>query len=367
MRKWLLALCSLLFVVPVLAKTMSYEDMDICRQANEYADSGNEEKARELYEQLLIKYPGNYTLLYEIAYSYLLEGNYQEAENRFKKLLKHKDLAVNTYVAYGASLDYSGQQDKALELYRKGKKRFPKSGEMYLESGVVYQAQQRYKEALQEYTQGIDIAPEYPSNYYRASQLLLGSKEPVWGLMFAEIHQLLQPESERSDDLSKWMCEAFSENIKLDSGKTKKTGVDSLMVKVSLTQNHNIFFDPKSSKLVMTFPMVYELYASIGLDPSIVAEQDSVLARVPLLASMRKSIISMLYDKGLHKEYRYPLFQFQKQVLDAGHWESYNWWLFRKGDENATAQWIEEHRKEFEDFIDWYNEHPFQPRGTGKK
>lgn len=53
------------------------------------------------------------------------------------------------------------------------------------------------------------------------------------------------------------------------------------------------------------------------------------------------------------------LLEFQKKIIDAGHWDAYNYFLFMLSFPDEFAEWYEENSAALEAFIDWYNNDPY--------
>ena len=49
------------------------------------------------------------------------------------------------------------------------------------------------------------------------------------------------------------------------------------------------------------------------------------------------------------------LLEFQKRIIDAGHWDAYNYFLFSPCYPEEFEKWFETHDKELEKFVNWFN------------
>ena len=104
---------------------------------------------------------------------YMVKRDYQKAIKLAKTLYKYEDCNDLVYQLVGNCYDYLKNPKKALKVYAQGLKRFPDSGALYLEQGVVSGMQGHYDEAVASFEKGISVAPMFPSNYYRAAQFML--------------------------------------------------------------------------------------------------------------------------------------------------------------------------------------------------
>ena len=53
------------------------------------------------------------------------------------------------------------------------------------------------------------------------------------------------------------------------------------------------------------------------------------------------------------------LLPYQKSIIDAGHWDAYNIFLFYTVFPQEASQWLKDNGDRFDAFINWTQEHPF--------
>lgn len=333
------------------AQELSEEDSDQYRLALEFSDNGNANKAIEIYEKLLEKYPGNGTFQYELAYCHYVKQDFKLAAKILDKAEKGDDAQAIMYAVHGNCLDMMGKQDKAIAKYQEGIARFPDFGQLYLELGIVYSSRNELDAALASYTKGIKMDPYFPSNYYRISQILCKSNEPVGGFIYGEIHELLLPNSRRSEELSKAMYDAYNANMKYDN--------DSTFV-VSLTSKKPISVN-EDGELEIPFEVLYEAYFSSRLEEDIETIGKKGHLDMMSLAKDRLAFLTNCFADVDNRKYLFPIFKYQQLVLEAGHWDAYNMWLLREGDDDEFSDWLAANEDKFKAFVDWFNDHKFDP------
>ena len=170
------------------------------RQAIELMDNGDPDQGIVLLRQALTLDPDYWPLTYEMAYAYMVKRDYQKAIKLAKTLYKYEDCNDLVYQLVGNCYDYLKNPKKALKVYAQGLKRFPDSGALYLEQGVVSGMQGHYDEAVASFEKGISVAPMFPSNYYRAAQFYAYSTSKVWSQIYSEIMMNLLPSGDRHND-----------------------------------------------------------------------------------------------------------------------------------------------------------------------
>ncbi len=292
------------------------------------------EEAQKL-DPVRIDYP------YEMAYAYYLKGDYQGAIKIAEKHIGRKDVTVGFFQLLGNSYDVVGKSEKAFEVYDAGLEKFPNSGSLYLEKGNVYWMKEDYNTALPFYEKGIEVDPQFPSNYYRAAKLFCSSTEEVWGMIYGEIFMNLERNSDRTAEISKLLYDTYQSEIKFTS--------DTSMT-VSFCQQMFVdiksISDPKNIKL--PFCLIYEptLMMSIPLQKSIDLQS---------LDKIRSAFVDNYYNNKREALFPNVLFGYQKKIKDEGHMEAYNYWILMKGDEDAFDEWKSANEEKWAGFVKWFN------------
>lgn len=353
--KRLFILLAMLMTATVSLRGQNYSATDEAniQLAIKLFDSGNIKQAIPIYEDLLKRYPGDGTITYELAYCYYVMQDFAKVDKMLSKAEKGKDVIPEIYAMHGNCLDEMGKRKQALAKYKQGMKLFPNCGQLYLETGTIYLMENDYGNAINSYETGIKADPTYPSNYYRLSQMLLASNEPVWGIIYAEIHQHLQPNSKRSEELSKSMYDAYNRNMKMETDSTYR---------VTLTSANTIQVTQDLQK-ILPFELVFEALSTRVEDIQVIKEKGHL--DMLTLTDIRKNVITNCCKEPLSKAYYIPIFKYQKKVLDAGHWEAYNMWLLRKGNEEEYNAWMSQNSDKFIAFIQWFEHNRFNP-ATGE-
>ncbi|MBD5213394.1 MAG: hypothetical protein HDS75_01050 [Bacteroidales bacterium] len=334
---------------------LSDTDRQLLNNAIELVDGGMAESALTDFDRLAKKYPKNYLIQYERLFALYSLHRYDEVIKAQKQILKHKDVEEIAYQLVGNSYDFTGERKKAAEIYNEGLKHFPKSGKLYLELGNLSNLDKDYNKALEYYNKGIIVDPNFASNYFQASMLYLASEMGrPWGLVYAESEILLAPSNNNRHAVMAGKivdCLRDAITINLDG--------DSTRVSVKLVPTRNITIDEKTKTTYLAFPGVYEGIISQPL-LKMYLEKRPFTASLPQLIELRRgaleayySLTDNLYGNGMY------LFEFQKKIIDAGHWEAYNYFLFEPVFTEEFDEWYAAHEEEMETFIDWYNQAPY--------
>ena len=305
------------------------------REGIKLVDHGKFDEGIRLYQEALKLDPDNILYLYEIGYTYYAEGLYEKAAENFEELTDRKDTFDQVYTMLGNSYDILGKSEKAMKTYDEGLKKFPKSGALYLEKGNVFNARKKYEEALKLYEKGIQVEPAYPSNYYWASVFYCSSDQKVFGLIYGEIFMNLEPNTKRTETISKLLFDTYDKGISIKD-----------------TNNYSISFysslDDKTD-----FGSMYEalfLLSTIG----------EKRIQLNSLDRIRTKFLTMYFESDRSIKYPNVLFDYQKKVMDAGHLETYNKWIVSKGMSDDFDEWKAINKDKWQAFLIWIVQNPLK-------
>jgi tetratricopeptide (TPR) repeat protein len=133
-----------------IAQTDREKADELKDQAIELMDGGKIDESIKLLKQAQQIDPDYIHIPYEIAFAYQLKKDYDKSIEVAKPLLKHPDVFDQVYQLIGNCYDLKGDKAKALKSYDKGIKKFPNSGKLYLEKGVVFASEEKWFEALEQ-------------------------------------------------------------------------------------------------------------------------------------------------------------------------------------------------------------------------
>ncbi|MCC5946676.1 MAG: tetratricopeptide repeat protein [Bernardetiaceae bacterium] len=312
--------------------------IELGQEAIALMDGGNIKKSLELLEEAQKLDPKNFNYPYEMAYAHYLDSDFKSSIKILKKLVKHPDVQPNAYQMLGNAYSLSGQRDKAIKTYKKGLDIFPNAGPLYLELGNVERAVESYNEALTYYEKGIEVDPAFPSNYYWTSILFANSTEEVWGMIYGEIFIHLEPNTKRTSEISKLLFDVYKSEIQFQNDTS---------FSISFSQNNVITIDDISNLKIPFGLGIYETTLSLA----VIGESQINLES---LNRIRSRFIELYFEKEHHKKYPNILFDLHKKILDAGHFEAYNYWILMVGAPEEFEKWAEQNKDKWQNFGKWF-------------
>lgn len=362
MKQWiscmLLLMCSLAGFAQSVTDSgfgsLSPEDQQLVNKLIGLVDEGMSEAVVPDFDRLAKKYPKNYYVQYERLYNLYMLGRYDEVIKDRKSLLSHKSADEGAYQIIGNAYDMNGDRKMAAKIYKEGIKRFPRSGSLYMELGTINLLNKDYNDALECYNDGILAQPDFASNYYRAANLYLSSEQgKVWGLVYAETAFLLAPSNDvRHGEVATWIVDCLKENIKIKFGEN-----DTISVK--LVPQRTTLINDKTDEVYLAFPGIYEGALSQPLI-RLMADKEPFTCSLPQLIEIRRGLVESYFSAtdNLYGSSMY-LLEFQKKIIDAGHWDAYNYFLFMLNFPEEFKAWYSADSAPLQEFIDWYNKAPF--------
>ncbi len=286
--------------------------------AKTFARQGDFGNAIVVLNRALQKEPNNLEMLKDLAFDYYMQRDYTKGLATAKLLIERSDADVQCYQILG--LLYKGSDDRAdcEKLYKEGIKKFPNEGVLYNEYGEMLWTKGDYS-AIRQWEKGIEVDPNYSSNYYNASKYYYLTFDKVWSLLYGEIFLNLESYSQRTAEIKQLLLESykklFSEtNVKKDQN-TKSTFVVAYLDGIN----------KQSSALAM------------GVTPE-------------ALIILRSQFIEDWFKKNAI-QFPFRLFEYQRQLMKEGLFDAYNQWIFGPADDLTTYQtWANTHNEEYTRF-----------------
>ena len=302
----------------------------------------NYDEAISLLEKAKHLDPSNLEYPFNEARIFYQQQKYQEAYELLEKHVGHKDVTPLYFQLLGSTYKALRSYDLAVQSFKKGLDHFPKSAMLYHEIGVVEYSRRQFNKAMSNWEKGLKANPNYASNYYSLGKLLSYSDETIWAVLYGEMFMNLEPSTERSNEMSKILFKTYKKSIHLN------------------TDTINVQFTRKSVKKKLG---VSHKKASFSYDyamamvKSISSEYSHTELSLSSLNSIRHKFISDWYKDKRNKAYPNPLFDFQKQLINKGYCNAYNYWMFMHGDKEEFNTWVKSNKEEFNAFKDWFKDH----------
>ena len=313
MKKLLLVIVLFVSVPVCFAQTAD----SLHKTARQFMRSGDYPNAVIVLTNALKSDPGSLGLQKDLTFTYYLQKNYSASIESGRRLIDRKDADEQCYQILGMALNAIDEKKEADKMYRQGIKKFPASGELYNEYGEMLWAN-KDADAIRFWEKGIEVDPNYSSNYYNACKYYYYTYDKVWALLYGEIFINIESYSRRTPEIKSLLVDAYKKYFsELKSKNSQK----------------NLF--------AIAYSTVMSDQAG-SVTSGITSESLSIL---------RSKFILEWFEKFGDK-YPYRLFEYQRQLLKEGLFEAYNQWAFGASmGLTAFQNWTTQHLDDYNRFI----------------
>lgn len=256
----------------------------------------------------------------DLVMSYYLKRDYVKALEGVKSLVDRDDADVVVYQLAGNVYKALEEAKECEKAYKKGLKKFPKSGPLYSEYGELLWATKDYS-AINQWEKGIQLDPSYSGNYYNAALYYFYTKDKVWSLIYGEIFVNMESLSQRGIAMKQQLLRAYKEKLFAEADLMKGE-------------------EKNKSEFAKAFLQTMSKQSSVA-NKGITVET---------LTMIRTRFILDWYQTNAAK-FPLRLFDYQQQLLKEGLFDAYNQWLFGAA-ENLAAydSWSKAHADQYEAF-----------------
>ena len=296
------------------------QDQNMQETARSFMRTGDFDNAILVLNRALQSDKNNLELQKDLAMSYFLKRDYSKALEQVKPMIDRDDADVQTYQIAGNVYKALEQAKDADKLYKKGLKKFPKSGPLLSEYGEFLWATKDFS-AINQWEEGIKVDPSYSGNYYNAARYYYYTKDKVWSLIYGEIFVNMESLTDRAAAMKTLLLDAYKEKLFADA---------------DIMKDQNTEKNPFAKAFLQTM-----------------GKQSSLVNRgvtTETLTAIRTRFILDWYATNAGR-FPFKLFDYQQQLIKEGMFEAYNQWLFGTV-ENLSAydNWTKTHADAYNHF-----------------
>lgn len=298
--------------------------------ARSFMRAGEFENAVVVLVRALQQDKKNLELQKDLVMCYYLKRDYTKALEGAETLLDRDDADVVVYQLAGNVYKALEQAKDCEKMYKKGLKKFPKSGALYSEYGELLWSMKDFS-AITQWEKGIQSDPAYSGNYYNAARYYFYAKDKVWSLIYGEIFVNMESLTERGAAMKQLLLDGYREKLFIEADLMKGE-------------------EKNKSEFAKAFLQVMSKQSSIA-NKGITVET---------LTMIRSRFILEWYAANAAK-YPFRLFDYQRQLLQDGMFEAYNQWLFGPV-ENLSAydNWTKTHTEQYTAFNNFQRNRVFK-------
>jgi len=296
--------------------------------AQNFMRTGDFDNAIIVLTRALQKDSKNLDLQKDLVMSYYLKRDYKKAVEGVEELVDREDADVVTFQIAGNVYKALEEVKDCERVYKKGLKKFPRSGPLYSEYGELLWSAKDYS-AIDQWEKGIEVDPAYSGNYYNAALFYFFTKDKVWSLVYGEIFVNMESLTDRGAAMKQLLLQSYKEKLFSDADFAKS---DQGTSSNKAAENTSEF-----AKAFLTTIGKQSSLANKGLTTE-------------TLTMIRARFILDWFENNSTK-FPFRLFDYQRQLLQEGMFDAYNEWLFGTV-ENLAAydNWTKTHAEEYNAF-----------------
>jgi tetratricopeptide (TPR) repeat protein len=271
--------------------------------------------------------PNDLQINKDLLFAYYLKRDFAKAMEVGKTLVARPDADVQSFQMLGLSYKAIAEDKEAEKLYKTGLLKFPNEGILYSEYGDLIGAKEPER-AQKLWEKGIAVDPNHSSDYYFLARQYSEKGDVIWSILYAEMFLNMESFTARSTEIKNLLLDEYKKFYttgykapEREPGSKKK-------------KNNTILFSTAVAEILNK----QQSQISLGVTPE-------------TLTVARTRFILDWYEKYATK-FPFKLFEHQKQLLQEGMFEAYNFWLFGPAANLRTYQtWQQYHQQELNTFL----------------
>lgn len=343
--KHILAVCGLFLYTSVGAQSEwpTPEVEQLYKQARESLSRGNLKQAIINYQQVIQIVPTKMVLYRDLGQAYYLAGAYDEAIKTLDPIIKSGEADEQSYQITATCLAAADEKKKAKTVLKDGLTKFPHSGLLYHEMGVMHENEKEYVYALETWLDGIQNDPGYHLNYYEAARTYMNTNKPAWALLYGEMFVNMEQHTPRANETRSMIMAAYRRIFtSLANGEVPKFEGKS---KKKVNGRENNFEEAVYTTFIKLSPVVSD---------GITAEN---------LVMLRTRFIMDWYHTYAFT-YPFSLFSRQQDMIRNGFFDAYNQWLFGRAENMQVYEaWNKFHKDAIPSLEQYLRDNPYRPVG----
>lgn len=313
---------------------------ELYNTATGFIRTGDYSNAILVLNQALQLEPDNFEYKKQLGFTFYLKGDLVKAKSVIEPLLNSKEADVQVFQIAGNIFIGREEWKAAQRIYERGIRKFPNSGELYNDNGNMQMNFKMYDAALKSWIKGIEQDPGFPGNYYNATKTYSYSNNPLWCILYGETFMNMESFTTRTAEIRNIVLESY-----------KKLFNDPSLFESALT-------DDKKGKRGGGSDFAEAYKACMGKQISVVTGGIDPDA---LIMVRTRFLLDWFSFYGM--KYPYALFDFQRNLLQEGMFESYNQWLFGPASNQANYKaWVGLHKQDYDAFQKFQRSYPLKPR-----
>jgi len=309
-------------------------------------DAGKFDDAIAKYEEVLKLSPANMTALYELAYSFAANKEYEKSLAAATRGAEYQsELLPLFYDLIGGAYDSMGEAQKAIEAYRRGIQIVPDASMLYYNMGVTYlESLKNADEARRALEKAVALEPKQPDFHLMLGQVFQSNGYATPALLAFSTYLVLDPTGPRALSAYSFWRAILRGGLETGLGPSSAAGrtVPSA--------------DAKSVKVDEGDFSEFEA-AIARSQQTVIAEMDRGSDELPSFLAHMNRVIAALTERPSDKDrstfvgtYYLPFFA---ELKAKNLVEPFVYWVLQRAPVLGAREWITTHQTEMREFAAW--------------
>ncbi len=279
------------FLLFTLNFATAQPQQDLHATAKSLMKEGDYENATLVLYKLLLNEPENIAAKKDYAFANYYKKDYKKSVEITKELISDTTTDDQLYQLLALNCKALSQTKEYDKLNREALAKFPTNGFFYNEIGEQFFTQNKPDSAIKYWEKGIELAPNFSSNYYNAAMYYVRYNQPFWTITYGEIFVNLESYTTKTVEVKEAIIDAYKK----------------ILYQSNIATNSKNKFEKK-------------VIETIG-------NTNEILTVTALTAIRTKFILQWFYEKS-NTKFPFKLFEHQKYLIQEGMFDAYNQWLF---------------------------------------
>jgi tetratricopeptide (TPR) repeat protein len=309
-------------------------------------DAGKYDEAIAKYEEVLKLSPANMTALYELAYSFAANKEYEKSLAAATRGTEYQsDELPLFYDLVGGAYDSLGEAQKAIEAYKKGIQIVPDASTLYFNMGVTYlESLKNPDEARRALEKAVALDPKQPEFHLMLGQVYQSNGYATPALLAFSTYLIQDPNGARALSAYGFWRALLRGGIEMGQGATASGPMRTAPSAA----------DAKSAKTDEGDFREFEA-AIARSQQAVIAEMDRGAEELPPFVAQVKQLMGLLANRPPDRatfagSFYLPFFA----ELNAKNFvEPFIYWSMQRAPVSGARDWLTTHQTEVREFVAW--------------
>jgi tetratricopeptide (TPR) repeat protein len=309
---------------------------ELVSQGTELHDQGKYDEAISKYKAALDIDMNSTMANYELSYTYMATGQYENAIKFSKKVLdQNTNNQHEAYIVLGSSLDMLGKPDKAIKAYEEGLTKFPESNLLNYNLALTLFNQKEYDKAENAAINAVLAKPTHGSSHIILSAIMQSKGERVKALLPLYYFLMLEPNSRRSTRNYNSLRNLLGQGVEMKSDK-------KINVTVPFSASKDSVFGAAEMMVSLIEASRYTEESKGKSDMESFIETNSKFFGI--LGELKKE------NKGIWWELYVPKFY---DLIQTKNLEAFSYYISQSANSDTINTWIANNSDKMNQFKEW--------------